>query len=400
MSSERESADTLADRQKIEEGYALVNAIWKSHGAATALRFAHQPPYGRVLPLGLDLAEVDRIIAGVGSFYQPGFNDWPAQWFKAGDEYRERGRKALGAGHKETAGQMLFSAAACYQMAGYMHHDVGRLLPGVEKESLERAADVYWEAAPLQSPPAERVEIPFGDTVLPAFLRLPPGVARPPCVVMFGGANSNRLNMHAVSAYYLERGLAALGFDGPGQGEFLARTGRPARAAAYDSALRAIADWLEREPRVDGSRIAAYSRATGGLFAMHAAAHDKRYRAVVAHPASFNWANFFFSKNTTRTLVTHQIELYSYLGAKTLQDGERLIREELTLESVADRIDFPVLSLCSVQDETMPMSESELLRQRVKGPVEIVAFPGKGHGGPSRLSLPLEADWLRDQLRR
>ena len=46
----------------------------------------------------------------------------------------------------------------------------------------------------------------------------------------------------------------------------------------------------------------------------------------------------------------------------------------------------------------MPTCESTILKRRVKGSVEIVTFPGKGHGGPSRLSLPLEADWLRDQL--
>lgn len=397
MLTEKESAQTLADRERVDEGYALANAIWKSHGAAAALRFAHQPPHGRVLQLGLDLAEVDRIIAGVGSFYQPGFNDWPTQWFKAGDQYLERGRKAVGSGYRETAAQMLFSAAACYHMAGYMHHDIGRLLP-IEQQSLARAAEVYWEAAPYFSPPAERVEIPFGDTTLPAFFRLPPGVERPPCVVLFGGANSNRINMHAVSTYYLERGIAALGFDGPGQGEYVARTGRPACTKDFDRALSAVADWLQRDGRVDGERIAAYSRATGGLFAVHAAAHDKRFKAVVVHPGSFNWANFFFSKTTVRTLVTHQLELYSYLGARTLEEGAHLIGEQLTLEDVADKVDFPILSLCSVDDETMPTSESELLRQRVKGPVEIVAFPGKGHGGPSRLSLPLEADWLKDKL--
>jgi hypothetical protein len=46
----------------------------------------------------------------------------------------------------------------------------------------------------------------------------------------------------------------------------------------------------------------------------------------------------------------------------------------------------------------MPSTESAILKERVKGPVEIVTFPGKGHGGPSRLSLPLEADWMRDRL--
>ena len=61
-------------------------------------------------------------------------------------------------------------------------------------------------------------------------------------------------------------------------------------------------------------------------------------------------------------------------------------------------VDFPILTVCSADDETMPTTESTILKERVKGPVEIVTFPGKGHGGPSRLSLPLEADWMRDRL--
>jgi len=76
------------------------------------------------------------------------------------------------------------------------------------------------------------------------------------------------------------------------------------------------------------------------------------------------------------------------------------VHEQLTLEHVADQVTCPILTVCSADDETMPASESELLRQRVKAPVEVVTFPGKGHGGPSRLSLPLEADWLHDKLTR
>jgi pimeloyl-ACP methyl ester carboxylesterase len=118
---------------------------------------------------------------------------------------------------------------------------------------------------------------------------------------------------------------------------------------------------------------------------------------VVAHPAAFNFANFF-EQAFLPTLVTHRLEMCSFLGAKTLEEGSRLVREQLTLEGVVDRVDFPILSVCSADDATMPASESAILRERVKGPVEIVTFPGRGHGGPSRLSLPLEADWLRKKL--
>jgi dienelactone hydrolase len=396
LSIVNESVETIADRQRVEDGYALVNAIWKTQGAAAALRYCHHLPHGRALPLGLDLAEVDRIIAGMNSFYG-GARDWPTQWFKAGDEYVDRARDAEARGYQETMVQMLFSAAACYHLAGYMHHDIGRLLP-VARQSMARAAEVYWQAAPHFRPPAIRVAVPFGDATLPAFLRLPPAVERPPCAIMIGGANSNKLNMHAVAKYYLERGIAAFGMDGPGQGEFRAYDDRPMRVAEFDKALGAAIDWLQQDGRTDPQRIGIYARATGALLAIHASASDKRIKAIVAHPASFNWTNFF-ERNFVPTLVTHRLELCSFLGAKTLNEGTRLVKEQLTLEYVADRVDCPILSVCSAEDETMPASESELLKQRVKASVEVVTFPGKGHGGPSRLSLPLEADWLRDRLR-
>jgi 2,6-dihydroxypseudooxynicotine hydrolase len=391
-----ETAETLADRRKVEEGYALVNAMWKTQGAAAVLRYVHHLPHGRALPLGLDLAELDRVIASVDSFYRGGHRDWPTQWFKAGDQYSERGRRALASGHRQTAAQMLLSAAVCHHLAGYMHHDIGRLLPET-RQSMLRAVEIYWEAAPLFSPPSVLVEVPFDDTTLRPFLRLPRGVERPPCVILIGGANSNMINMHAVSDYYLDRGMATIGLDGPGQGEFRARTGRALRVGEYDRALGAVADWVQRDGRLDGARIGIYGRATGSLLAINAAAGDKRFRAVVAHPAAFNFANFF-EQAFAHTLISHRLEMCSFLGARTLEEGTRLVREQLTLEDVADRVDFPILSVCSADDETMPTSESTILQQRVKGPVEIVTFPGKGHGGPSRLSLPLEADWMRDRL--
>jgi 2,6-dihydroxypseudooxynicotine hydrolase len=396
MSETTVSAQTEVDRRRVEDGYAQVNAMWKTQGAAATLRYCHHLPHGRALPLGLDLAEVDRIIAGIDSFYRGGHRDWPTQWFKASDDYLERGRKALASGHKETAAQMLFSAAGCCHLAGYMHHDIGRLLPETQRSML-RAVDIYWEAAPLYDPPAELLEVPLDDTTLRPFLRLPRGIVRPPCVIMIGGANSNMINMHAIADYYLARGMAAVGLDGPGQGEFRARTGRALRVPDFDRALGAVADRLQRDGRVDGSRIGIYGRATGSLLAIHAAASDKRFKAVVAHPAAFDFGNFF-DQAFLPTLVTHRLEMCSFLGAQTLEEGSQLVREQLTLARVADQVDFPILSVCSADDETMPSSESELLRRRVKGPVEIVTFPGKGHGGPSRLSLPLEADWMRDRL--
>jgi dienelactone hydrolase len=390
------TAETVVDRRLIEDGYARVNAMWKTQGATATLRYVHHLPHGRAIPLGLELSEVERIIASCDSFYRGGYRDWPTQWFKAGDQYLERGRTALSKRYRATAAQMIFTAAACYHIGGYMHHDIGRLLPE-EQQSMLRAVEIYWEAAPLFSPPSTLIEIPYDGTTLRPFLRLPTGVQRPPCVIMIGGANSNMINMHAVSDYYLARGMAAVGLDGPGQGEFVARTGRPCRIDAWDRAFSVVADWAASDSRIDGKRIGIYGRATGSLLAMHAAAKDKRFKAVVAHPGAFAVTNYF-NQAFAHTLVSHRLEMCNFVGGRTLEEGERLCREELTLEHVADQIDCSILTVCSADDETMPTTESTILKERVKGPVEIVMFPGKGHGGPSRLSLPLEADWMRDQL--
>jgi hypothetical protein len=88
--AEQPSAETLADRRLVEDGYARVNAMWKTQGATATLRYVHHLPHGRAIPLGLELSEIDRIIASCDSFYRGGYRDWPTQWFKAGDQYLER----------------------------------------------------------------------------------------------------------------------------------------------------------------------------------------------------------------------------------------------------------------------------------------------------------------------
>ena len=61
------------------------------------------------------------------------------------------------------------------------------------------------------------------------------------------------------------------------------------------------------------------------MLAIHAAALDKRFKAVVAHPAAFNFANFF-DQVFLPTLVSHRLEMCSFLGATTLEEGTRLVR--------------------------------------------------------------------------
>jgi 2,6-dihydroxypseudooxynicotine hydrolase len=78
-------------------------------------------------------------------------------------------------------------------------------------------------------PPGERVDIPYEGALLHGILRKPGGIARPPVVVMCMGLDSAKEEMDAYESIFLDRGMATLAFDGPGQGD----AKHPARSNSF-----------------------------------------------------------------------------------------------------------------------------------------------------------------------
>src|SRR5262249_30998094 len=115
-----------------------------------------------------------------------------------------------------------------------------------------------------------RVEIPLGDTTLPAHLHLPrAGVGAAPyaCVIQVGGMDS--FKEHLVSIYgdrYLERGIARLTFDGPGQGESLDR-GLLLTDDNMAAAGRAVVEWARLRPELDAKRLGLAGVSFGSFWA-------------------------------------------------------------------------------------------------------------------------------------
>ena len=223
---------------------------------------------------------------------------------------------------RETAGQMLLSAAVCYHLAGYMHP---RHRPPAARDqaSMLRAVEIYWEAAPHFSPPS----VPVEDSVRRHDAAAVPAAAARTwsarrASILIGGANSNMINMHAVSEYYLDRGMAALGLDGPGQGEFRARTGR----ALARQGLRSCAERGSRLARAGrpGRRQAA-SASTGGP-------PGRCWRSMrpPATSASRPWSRIparstspiSSSRPFAQTLVSHRLEMCVSWARKTLEEGD------------------------------------------------------------------------------
>jgi 2,6-dihydroxypseudooxynicotine hydrolase len=166
--------------------------------------------FPRFLANDLDYLDVRRTIERISEW-----DDWPDRWVEAGERYETLGDEALKQGHERTAGSHLRRAALTYHFAQFT------LTQDLDKRERihRRMARVYRAAAPLLDPPAEPIEIPWRDAVLHGYLRRPVTTSNAPLVVQIPGLESTKEQFTTFEPYLLDRGLATLSFEGPGQGE-------------------------------------------------------------------------------------------------------------------------------------------------------------------------------------
>lgn len=210
------------------------------------------------------------------------WEEWYPFWAGRGDEYERLAHEALAKGRRLSAGELFWQACLSYHYAQFLwFHD-----PANRECGQRRKVELYKQAAPLFSPPAERFEIPFEGVTISGYLRLPLGrTGRAPVALMLGGLESTKEESYLFENRCLARGLATCTFDGPGQGEmyFEARL-RP----DFHRFASAVIDWLVARAEVDPDRIGVIGRSLGGFYAVHTAAHEPRLKACVCWGVLFD----------------------------------------------------------------------------------------------------------------
>ncbi|MEA2445057.1 MAG: 2,6-dihydroxypseudooxynicotine hydrolase, partial [Thermoleophilales bacterium] len=210
--------------------------------------------------------------------------DWYDVWADNGKRYDEIGQAAIDAGDAITGARWLWTGCMNYHYAQFLwFHD-----PQRREEGQRQKVDLYRRAAAHLLPPSERVDIPFGDLTIPAYLRLPAAAAdgRPvPCVLLIGGLESTKEESYLFENMCLERGLATFAFDGPGQGEMYFELGLQGDFERYSSAC---VDYLETRSEVDSERIGVLGRSLGGYYSVRAAACEPRLKACVSWGACYH----------------------------------------------------------------------------------------------------------------
>jgi len=322
------------------------------------------------------------------------FVDIPREFERAGRR-REAVADALAAeGRTRSAAESYFVAALLYGSAQWgIFETTSKNLELEERKT--RCYLAYTEGADHE---IRRVEIPFGDGVIPGYLHIPAGLAGPaPAVLGLSGMDTFKEMRHSLYGdRLLGRGFVSLAIDGPGQGEALVRYGVTFDGTNFAEAGRAAVDWLRRQPEVDG-RVAVTGASFGSFWGTQIA---EAVPGLLATAVLFVCHEPGFRALCEEASPTFKMRLMYLAGHTDEAEFDAWVRT-LDLRPDAGRIDAPYLAIGGEQDELSPIENSFELYEGITAPKELVMYEAETHGlftttstslGPNPQDLL--ADWL------
>jgi dienelactone hydrolase len=314
--------------------------------------------------------------------------DWCAEWQRTAAEHEALARAAEERNSPLSAADAWVQAAMCRHFGKFVFFDDLVQL----RDATVATVSAYARAAALMDPPAEACRIPYGETFLPAYLRLPVGGTRPPVVVLIAGLDSVKEEFHTFTGLFLRRGVATLVFDGPGQGEV--EFTLPIEPA-FEKPVAAVLDWLATRPDVDSRRVAAAGVSLGGYYVARAAAFEPRLVCAVSIGGPYAFAsNFDELPLLTRQAFTTRCHAPD-------ADTARKRAADLTLEGAASRIHQPFLVVFGKQDRLIPYQQAERLYAEIASKDKRLEMYEHGNHVVNNMPYayrPLVADWVADHL--
>jgi fermentation-respiration switch protein FrsA (DUF1100 family) len=320
---------------------------------------------------------------------------WYREWLHLAERIDDLGRQAEAAGHPITARDHYLRACSYYRWAEFF------LLPEDPRRThtFERCVGCFRAAGRHFTVPLEQVEVPYEGTSLPGYFypAMTPVGQKAPGLVYVAGADVLKEELYFLGGKAaIERGLALLVVDMPGQGETLRHRGIVSRPD-YEVPVGAAIDYLEGRPEVDGGRIALLGRSFGGYYAARAAAFEKRLAACAIFGALYDGADLY----DTYPPIRNQLRWLT--GAKDLEDARERLKA-FSLNGVVDKISCPLLVVHGEDDHLVPAWHAQRTHDEARTEKQLILYrrgePGAIHCsyGGFPYTIPALLDWLTDRL--
>lgn len=321
------------------------------------------------------------------------FTDIPREFSRAARRREELAHEAEKAGREVEAREHYYVAATFYtnaQWAVYEDDNQKRNMWGEKKRAC------YDKFIRFANRPIERVELPFEGSSLPALLHLPPHRKtgeKLPCVLYIPGMDGVKEDTPLYGDPFLERGIALLAVDGPGQGEARAK-GIKVTASNYEQAGKAACDYLCNRPEIDRGRLAVFGSSMGSYWGTRVAATEPRFRACALSGVCVEPGQYTIFNTASPTFKLN----FMYMAGYDDEEAFDAFAETLTLKGAASKITCPYLIVAGEDDELCPIEFVYELMEEVRAAKVLVLYEGEKHSIRNPKARTLIVDWLKDRL--
>ena len=331
---------------------------------------------------------------------KPGdLESWQVEWLRVAERNDLRGDAEAKAGHVRTAMNCWLRAADYYRSAEFwLTADDPRRLATFDK--CERASQKW-----LRQIGGQAVEIPYENGVsLPAyFVKSKHVKEKQPVLISFGGLDSFKDELWFMTGHgAVQRGIAVLMVDGPGQGGTLRRHKVPTRYD-YEVPVGKCIDFLLKRNDVDPARIAVSGSSLGGYYSARAGSKEHRLAACISHGAIWDVEQRFRDRGEGHALANHMKWVF---GAKSMAEAIEKAKP-FKLEGVLDGMKCPYLVLHGGHD-VLGVENSKTVYEYAKSKgvnvtLRLTSAEETGaehcqHDNPT-LGQELMIDWLADVFR-
>jgi dienelactone hydrolase len=303
------------------------------------------------------------------------------------------------ADHKVTARDNFFMAAVHWGAAQWPYDENDETNISYNNKKRE----CFAKYATLADHHVEAVWVPFQDKAIPAWLHLPPGhsTGKLPVVIAIPGMDSYKeIQVALYGDKYLNRGMAVLAIDGPGQYE-APMIGLYFTMENWVAAGPALVDWIAARPELDATRIGVAGTSFGSLFGTVLTASEPRIKACAVMSVCHEPGCHTIFQEASPTFKKR----FMYMSGITAEDEFDEFRRKITWQGHADKIRAPYLCVAGEAEELSPLVHSDALMAALKGPKQMVVYQESRHsvGNVPAANLGpfppiLLADWLADRL--
>ena len=331
-------------------------------------------------------------LRGIGQRVQK-FTDFPREFSRAAQKREQQGRAAEALGHTVEAREHYYVAATYYTAAQWGIFEDGNPRRMAWAESKRDCYDRYIGFA---DHPIERVDLSVPGGKQAALLHLPhqpaPG-ERFPCILYQPGMDGVKEDNPLMGDPLLQRGLAILSIDGPGQGETRER-GITVTASNCEDGAKAAYAYLQTRPEIDGDRMAIYGSSMGSYWGTRMAAAEPGFKACAVAGVCMEPSQYTIFNTAAPTFKLNYMYMSGY-------DDEAKFDEfckTLTLEGVAAKIQCPYMVAAGEDDELCPIEFVYQLMDEATCPKVLYVYEGERHSIRNPAARTIIVDWLKDCL--